>query len=738
MLRLVLSLIICPAALAAVPACAGDMTIDGVEVGFGGAYRVGEWTPLAVRVTSESDLPESVVLETVTADADGSAVHRTTEPLPLERDGSTAAVRTVFQSGRADSPLTIRLKATDGTVLAERRLLARSPQLPTALPKGAACWVIAGKFDEAASDVDESAPPWPADITSASLTGPLPTDALAYAAVNVLVIRGDVAVSPEQSEALRRWVAGGGHVAITLGRFTDAYRNGSLSGWVPIEVGEPVQLRDVSALENFPRRARVRVARLDGAAENLPSGSDTPLVALGPYGFGRVTLFAMDLDTPPFSGWTGLPDLIREGVVGDEVVKGQSRRIASPGMTDLATQLLRAEQSFPGLQRRSVGSALVLLVLIAAIVGPLDYVIVHHLLRRPALTWITLPLIVLATAWWLHRSAVASNGTASRFNELHVLDVDATTGTLRGRTTVTLYAADSTRVDLAVTPDGSSDWGDGDGPAVPHLGWLAPPETTLGGRYREASGGLFQPEYRFLPAGEAAAASDVPMLIWGSRQFEATWQRSDASKLVEADLQTTVGGSIDGTIIHQLPGPLLNYLVAYGDRVFLAQPGAEWYPGEPIRPASSVFQRRDLDAFLTRKTTTQVERKPGEGGEDFVVSESVYDRASTDLADVMTMLTFHAAAGGRGYTGLTNTVLAADDLSSRLHYGRAIVLGQLESSAGEVAIAVENGKAFEPARRTTFVRLVLPVTRPEPGTSSPLSPLAPTEETPPERPPRQQ
>lgn len=728
MLRLALLLTLCLAASAAGPVCAGSLTIDGVDVGFSGVYRVGEWTPLVVRVKDDGDPPASIVIETVTADADGSAVHQTSEPLPLERIGSATSVQTVFQSGRADSPLSIRLKATDGAVLAERRLLARSPQLPAALPKGAACWVIAGEFDDAA----ETVPPWPAGVATTSLTGALPTDALAYAAADVLVLRGDVAASPEQSDALRRWVAGGGHIAIALGRLTDAYRSGPLSEWVPIEVGETVQLRDVSALENFPRRARVRVAQLDGAAEVLPSGSATPLVAHGPYGFGRVTLFAMDLDVPPFSTWTGLPELVRQGVVGDEIVKKPSRRIASPGVSDLATQLLRAEQSFPGLERRSVGSVLLLLLLIAAIVGPLDYLIVHHLLRRPALTWITLPLIVLATAWWLHRAAVASNGTTSRFNELHLLDIDASTGTLRGRTAVTLYSADSTRVELAVKAGDGTDWGDGEPAVVPHLGWLAPPEDTLGGRYREASGGLFQPEYRFLSASDSAVARDVPLLAWGSRQFEATWLRNVAAKLVESDLQSTVGGNIDGTIIHQLPGPLLNYFVAFGDRVYFAQPGTEWYPGEPIRPSS--FRRRDLDAFLTRKTTTQVERKPGEGGEDYVVSESVYDPASTDLANVWTMITFHSAAGGRGYTGLTNTLLTADDLSSRLRYGRAIVFGQLELPASEVAVAAENGQTFEPARRTTFVRLVLPVAQAESRASS-MSPLAPTEDTPTENTP---
>ncbi|HEX6984294.1 MAG TPA: hypothetical protein VF170_02905, partial [Planctomycetaceae bacterium] len=195
-------------------------------------------------------------------------------------------------------------------------------------------------------------------------------------------------------------------------------------------------------------------------------------------------------------------------------------------------------------------------------------------------------------------------------------------------------------------------------------------------------------------------------------------------------------GLLEGTINHRLPGPLTDYVVAFGNRVYLPRYESEWYPGEPIDLGSAAFDRRDLDAFLTGKTATRIERKPGEGGQEYVVSESAYDPLATETADVVRMLTFHDAAGGRGYTGLTNVALASDDLSPQLRLGRAVVLGRLEAPAAEVSVTADGGAAFERARRATFVRFVLPAAPAEVAPSPALPTLAPTEEAEPVRPPQ--
>jgi hypothetical protein len=728
MSRFTVSSAVFVASLLSLPVCNAAVSIERVDVGFERACRAGDWTPLVVAVAVDGSAPESVLVETVSTDADGTLVRRTSPPLKLQRVGSEHVVRTVFQSGRAASGMTVRLLDPSGTTLAETRLPDGTPLLST-LSKDAVLWVVADEFAKPVADDGSPVVPLPETVVSASLGTSLPSDPLAFDSVDVLMIRGDFDASADEADGLRRWVAGGGHLAIGLGRFTDEFRRGELAKWMPVEVGETTQLRDLSALENFPRSARIRIARLDGGDSRFPQGLDTPLTATAAYGFGRVTLFAMDLDTQPFATWSGLADLLGARLLDDASRATRTSTRTTPGVSDLSTQLIRSEDAFPGVVPRSVGVVLLLLLLLAVVVGPLDYLLVHRVLRRPLLTWLTLPVIVALVSTWLYRSASASNGIVSQFRELHIVDVEAETGTVRGRTDVAVYAADSLRVDLDVTPFSGSEWGatPGDTPAT-RLAWLAPPEETLGGTYREASGSLFHPEYRIAPPSAIAQGLGVPMPVWSGRHFAATWQRSAAQSLVVPSLVSAGRGRLDGSIRHRLAGPLTNILLAFEDHAYVSEDGVEWYPGDPLPSLTSQFRRQDLSGMLTRQTTTQVERKPGEGGESYVVTESSYNPAGTDLAEIVTMLTFHAAAGGRGYTGLTNTERASDDLSLHLKSGRAVLLAQLSSPASAVAVADADGTKFERVSSTTFVRFVLSVNEPA-DRSDAFVPLAPTDKS---------
>ncbi|MDQ3332642.1 MAG: hypothetical protein M3552_18665, partial [Planctomycetota bacterium] len=699
------------AALIAVPARGADASIDRVEVGFGGRYKAGQWMPLAVTVQRDADSTRPLVLETVTADAEGSAVIQSLGS--VETSGSHGIIRGVIQAGRLGSDLTLRIRDADGAILVERRLRAGS--LPTAVPKGEKLWVMAGGLNEVSGEGVEPTLPVPAGVLAAPLSEPLPESDDAYTAADVLFARGDFAPQGQQAEAIRRWVAGGGHLVIALGRFTDTFRDGPLAEWTPIEVGETVQLRDLSQLEAFsgsdrrlPARARVRAARLGDSAEVLAYGADGPLIARSPYGFGIVTLFAIDLDDVPFSTWAGRPNLIRKAILRNEPTKAKGRRIIAPGVSDIATQLARSDDSFPNVERPTVGAALILLIVYAAVVGPLDYLLVHRVLKRPALTWITLPLLVAASGWWLHAAAANANGTTSRFNQTDILDIDATTGTVRGRTAVTLYTVESAVSDVVIAPTGVESSRQEE--SAPRVAWFTPPEATFGGTYREASGGLFRPEYALRSSAESASAEAVPQLVWASRRFVATWQRGDGADLVTSDLVTRGRGVLEGTITHTLDRPLLDYVVVFGDRIFVNPHESQWHPGEPIDLASAAFDRNDLDSYLRRRMTTRIEREAGESGAEFLVTDTAYDPLETDIGAILRMLTFHEATGGSAYTGLANDVLGSHDLTHLVDMGRAIVLGRLDAPASEVTVDAKSGGPFEPARKSTFVRLVLPVT----------------------------
>jgi hypothetical protein len=744
MTRVILPNALLLATLIAMPARGESAAIRDVEVGFGGAYKVAEWMPIKVEVGFSGAAPAPVAVEVVTTDAEGSSVVQrlsATQSGAEEHPGSASPlrVRGIIQAGRLGSDLTVRVLDEAGASIAERRL--RAGTFPTALTKGTKLWVTAGGLNIKEGDELRSTLPAPEPgVVAGPLADPLPSDHNAYASIDVLIARGDFSPSAEEAEAIRQWVAGGGQLAVALGRFTDEFRRGPFAQWMPIEVGETTQLRDLSRIEEFvgadrrlPARAsrRARVAQLGDSAEVVLPGADGPLIARSPFGFGTVTLFAFDLDELPFSTWSGRPNLIRRALLGTEVAKTRSRRISVPGVTDVATQWARAEDSFPNVERTSVGAALLLLLFYAAVIGPLDYLLVHRVLRRPALTWVTLPLLVCIAGWWLHGLAVEANGEVSQFNQTGILDIDAATATIRGRTAVTLYATDSTQTDVAIAP--RSPWLSDNQKSPPRLEWFSPPEATFGGAFRDASGSLFRPEYLLGSMQRSFEAERVPQLIWSSRRFVATWQTKAPRELVSSDLVSRGRGILAGKMTHHLPGALRDVVVVFDDQIFVNPYESEWHPGEALDVSSAAFERTDLGAFLRRRVTTRVEKKAGESGAEFLVADTAYDPLGSDPAAIFRILTFYNAAGGSDYTGLANDVLASHDFTHLMRMGRAVVLGRLDTMSADVTIAARSGDEFQPARQTQFVRIALPVfpDESEPPATLPLFETRDAGETPP-------
>ena len=57
------------------------------------------------------------------------------------------------------------------------------------------------------------------------------------------------------------------------------------------------------AFENTPAQV-VKLEDIEArGGQVIASTLSTPLVVRGPYGFGRVTLIGLDIDTRPFAGW---------------------------------------------------------------------------------------------------------------------------------------------------------------------------------------------------------------------------------------------------------------------------------------------------------------------------------------------------------------------------------------------------------------------------------------------------
>src|SRR5262249_25479832 len=149
--------------------------------------------------------------------------------------------------------------------------------------------------------------------------------------------------------------------------------------------------RQLSTLEAFAgQNAPLRLSGAVNCARlgRLPTanviirqvGSALPLAASVPFGFGRVTVIGVDIDSPPFLKWAALKSVIQKlaskSHSGRGTVRRQNQQLTHVGVTDLATQFQQTHEHFPAVQRPSYWWVMGLIVIYVAVIGPLDYVLV--------------------------------------------------------------------------------------------------------------------------------------------------------------------------------------------------------------------------------------------------------------------------------------------------------------------------------------------------------------------------
>jgi hypothetical protein len=462
---------------------------------------------------------------------------------------------------------------------------------------------------------------------------------------------------------------------------------------------------------------------------------DLPLIVRVPYGFGRITFVAVDLDRPPLSDWAPAAAVMRKllGIDAGQIAtaSGRSGRLAQSGITDLASQLASVRREFPQVDRASLWTVMGLLVVYLVLIGPLDYLLVHRLLRKPHLTWVTLPLFVALAAGLAGWTARRTNGDQVRVNRLDLIDIEGQFQSVRARSWLTLYSPGTQRFALAAEParlaggEGASAGDASSGSTLALrpdtlLSWSGTPENIFGGMYRSGGLDIGRPAYRFGP--HSRSVENLPLAIWATKDLEAQWH-NQARTLVEADLSLTPAGQLRGRLTHHLPQPIEDWVVAVGRRVYLPSQRGEPVSLRPGRawPADANWEavgQRDLSAWLTGVAVTRVIRQDNriKDNAEYRPSQRRYDPFDLSridpAAEILRMITFHRAAGGKTYTGLDNHGFRAEELSETLDLGRAVLFGRIDLPATEFQV---DGKPIDEdaTRRAAFVRIVLPVA---PGT----------------------
>ncbi len=691
-----------------------------VTLGWNGVVTVGRWNMAAVTFSLAENVEYQVEVSAYDAQGHTAVFHSN----PISASGLTPGTKGILQAafvpGRIESPLTVRLLANDHpqeswTITPGRDVTELTPAdrqiVLIGQPRG---------FEELAlapvGTVSRRL-----QITTITDVLQLPRDVLAYDAIDTVVITGHSGIAAEQMQTLNTWVRSGGRLIVSWPRDWQKGPADPVRAALPVTVGaEATAVRELGSLEAFAGR-NIRIpltGRLPlpvlSSEEGIPLAGtrELPYLLRIPHGLGEMIVVAVDLTQPPMSTWSGLRDFIAKlidaetAVIADTQPVSAAGRLTSSGVTDFATQVLAGQDYFPDLPRSTPGTVMVWLLLYLLLVGPLDYGLVHYVLRRPVWTWVTVTLSILGFGYLATQLGLAQLPLTARSKQLEVLDIDAETGGVEGRGWITEYAPKTVRADWQATVAASA-------PAtssVPLLFPFAAPEAAFGGMYRAPGSEWGRTTYQVEPG----RILGLPVLSGSTSTIAARWSiAGDANQLpVTVDLRSSGLGRLTGSITHHLPGEILDGWLAFANRAYRWQPSRDdetsvpWLPETPFSTEHPDVYQRELRGALTR-AVVMVEKRSGHVGNEVRETQTEYDPSGRDPLVMWQVLTLHSAAGGMKYTGLTNTLLADADLTRQLDAGRAIFFGRL-NTAPRLGFA-RNGETVTPDETTVLVRMVLPV-----------------------------
>ena len=685
-----------------------------VVAGFDGVFRSGSWMPVLVTADA-ADLAVGDVVHVLAPDADGTLVRSPPATARTGADGTVQACVRV-RSGRPGGRLEVEHVTGQGT----SRIVA-TVDLPEPVSSTDAVTLVVGELAAAGRAARLAARPGGPRPRVVQLPPPQlrPADGspLDYDGVDAVVACGGAVADLDDDTlaALDGWVRSGGRLVLAAGASAEglAARGGVAATWLPGRFDRLVPLRRTGAIETFARAGRVPLRSgadalqvpvfatgtpLDGSVEVAEgSSADLPLAVRSAHGLGTIAWIGLDLDRDPFRSWPGT-DTLLVGLSGDRTRAPDRASDDEGGTADLAGQLRTAiEQGTAGGEPAPVTPVPFFLVGLlglayVAALYPLDWWLVSR--TRPWVSWLSLPLVVgafTAAAWFVGRGGHPLAAPQTRV--VQVLDVDAATRSIEGRSWFCLWSPANTRIDVAAIPGPATDRTAISWTADAGRGFGATDAVTAHPMLSATTYGYGTTLAQLESIGVAAGAD----LLCEGRWTAAT------EGVVSSTLDRDAQGALRGAVSHTLPFPLRQCRLLHGGWLYDVgdlPPGAVFDPGTSRGP-------RSLAGALTRRTA--------QGDRDVA---SRWNPSEPDVARILEIAGFHAAAGGLSYTGREPGRLGRLDLSPLLPLERAILVG----FAPEAETAWTTGWRFRDAdgeetgwrdasAAVTMVRIVIPLAR---------------------------
>lgn len=699
-----------------------------IRIGLANHYKPGHWIPIWVDVDAAA-LTASARVQVIVPDSDGI---ETTAEVPLSATvdvGSRSTALLYTRIGRVGDPIRVRLlqgnQVTDERTLQLAGSSSRDAGVIAIPPTGellVAFGPSAARIVQPLADRAALADHVVRRVANITRTTELPSDWFGFETVDVLVFSGndrqlldELASDADRLAALVQWIELGGRLVILCGGddVQQLFGEGKpLSTLLPGTIAAVVRLPETARLEDFakadepiatqPARTPIMVPQLrhvEGSIEvyagRLPT--DLPMVVRTARGLGEITFAGLDFTKPPLAEWRGrdrfVQSLLRPYLAADSDTD-TAQTLVTRGYDDLSGALRqRLGRSFPGVAPLGFPVVVLLAVAYLLVLGPLDYFLVQHWVRRPWAAWISFPLIValfgitaMALANW------RSGENRPRVNCLELVDIDTLTGVARGSFWATLYSPRAEAFDLALEMRPLQDRATNRGETL--LSWWGLPGAGIGGMQgRRTDIVNVRGGYRY--AEKRDALTDVPVLTSATKSLVGRWT-TRVKPLLEAHLADEDGlpvGSIENRTGQSLQNLRLLYN-GWGYRLGNLKEG----------------QRVEIGQYVSPRTAKTIVTQDALGGAATTPDRNVFVPEQATAREILALMMFYERAGGRAFAQLPNRYQSYCDLSRLLELGRAILVAEA-SEHGSRLVNPNNATALDDHRQSPrpIYRFVLPV-----------------------------
>ncbi len=531
-----------------------------------------------------------------------------------------------------------------------------------------------------------------------------------------------------ESAALIEWVKQGGHLVIAVGQNWQAVLDSPLRQLLPgipsgrIELNDPGlfdQFASASAKPMVPASSptKLRVTKFEDWEKHggvpLTASAITPLVLRGAFGFGRVTMIGLDVDQKPFSAWDDkkllwdkLVDLRGLSVNMTNAGRGGNAIFVNQG-SDVSGLLHSSLERFPGVRLVPFGWVAFFVFLYILLIGPGDYFFLRKVVKKMEMTWITFPLIVIVVSGSAYMAAYYFKGTELRINKVDAVDIDQTTGLVRGWSWLTLFSPQNRDYDIGFVPLSPETNAPAD--AVVSMNtrpnanvqvissWFGPPDLNYGGGTRSFGGG-----YDYEPGSEPEQLNGVRVDIWSTKSFSGRWSAMSSTPLLESDLTPEGPDRLRGTVTNVGQRTMRGASLFFGRYVYVL---SDLAPGATV----SLGEAQALSSYMDG-----LNRGPGSSNQVYYVNGRPQNQTTltdesgnaVERPDLIRALMFHGGFGARA-AELSSFSLRTMDLSGQLDLRRPMLVAEVNGPVAQLRLG---GNGSPPKMtQTTVLRVILPL-----------------------------